>query len=111
MAREEGSMEVRLARAAEQSRKVSREEDEEIRSGRGETRWGSPGGNSMPMKISPNCLKPTTYQHYIVSILLFDRINRILKMFRSCHDSLKILLSSYFVFIKQKMCNDQDENG
>ena len=36
--REEGSMEVRLASAAEQSRKVSREEEDAIRSGEG-TRW------------------------------------------------------------------------
>ena len=33
--REEGSMEVRLASAAEQSRKVSREEEDAIRSGEG----------------------------------------------------------------------------
>ena len=36
--REEGSMEVRLASAAEQSRKVSREEEDAIRSGEG-TSW------------------------------------------------------------------------
>ena len=36
--REEGSMEVRFASAAEQSRKVSREEEDAIRSGEG-TRW------------------------------------------------------------------------
>ena len=33
--REEGSIEVRLARAAEQSRKVSKEEEDPIRSGEG----------------------------------------------------------------------------
>ena len=33
--REEGSMEVRLAKAAEHNRKVSREEEEAIRSGKG----------------------------------------------------------------------------
>ena len=36
--REAGSMEVRLAKAAEQSRKVSKEEEDAIRSGEG-TRW------------------------------------------------------------------------